>query len=68
MLFSPTYQGNLWWGFMAILGVLLLGWVLLESRRKHRAGEPVKPGDLIRACLACLLFIGVAIYQVLTHR
>jgi hypothetical protein len=68
MLLSAPYQGNAWWGLIAAFGAFLLVRVLLGFRRKRRAGKPVTVSEVIGAILFCLMFIGVSIYQVLTHQ
>ena len=68
MVFSRTYQGNAWWTFCAVVSIVLLVRVALEFRRKHRAGEAVRSGDVIRTSVVFLMFLGIAIYQILTHQ
>jgi hypothetical protein len=68
MLLNAPYQGNVWWGLFAAFGTFLLVRVLLGFRRKRNAGEPVTVSEVIGASLVCLMFIGVAVYQILTHQ
>ncbi|MDB6106812.1 MAG: hypothetical protein JWO52_6811 [Gammaproteobacteria bacterium] len=68
MLFSASYQGNAWWIGLGLLSLLILSHVLLNARGRRKAGIPASSEEILAACFFCLGFVGVAIWQVLTHQ
>jgi hypothetical protein len=67
-MLSHGYQGNAWWIAWAVFVLFLLSQSILDIRRKRKAGFPIDPRAIIRACLFFLGFVAIAIYQVLTHQ
>jgi hypothetical protein len=68
MLFSASYQGNPWWIGLGLLSLLILSHALWSARGRRKAGIPVSTEEIVTACIVCLGFVGVAIWQVLTHQ
>ena len=68
MLHSISYQGNRWWALIGLGTLFLLSYLLLETRRRRRAGLPVDVQGIIIVCAVLLGFFAVAVFQVLTHK
>lgn len=67
-MLSHTYQGNSWWIAMALFSLFMMVQSLLQLRTKRKAGFPVEKIHVVQACVMWLLFVAMAVYQVLTHR
>jgi hypothetical protein len=67
MLFSPHYQGNMWWIGSAIFSLFLISQILWGAWRRHKVGIPVHVAAVAGLSLWILLFFAMAIFQVLTH-
>jgi LPXTG-motif cell wall-anchored protein len=68
MLLGPRYQGNGWWIIIGLISLLILSHVLFAARRRRKAGLPVNVQGTIGACIFCLGFVALALFQVLSHR
>jgi hypothetical protein len=66
-MFAHHYQGNAWWIAWGLFVLFLLSQALLSLRQKRKIGMPVGPRDVIAVCVVFLLFVALAIFQVLTH-
>lgn len=66
-MIAHTYQGNGWWIAEAIFSLFLIVQVILGARARHKAGFPVDVKPVIGLCLGFLVFVALAVYQVLTH-
>ena len=67
MMLSQHYQGNGWLVAFALFSLFMISQILLGSWRKRKVGMPVDVKAVVGVCLAFLLFVAFAIFQVLTH-
>jgi len=68
VLFSPSYQGNGWWLLFGLFSLFMLAHFLFGVRAKRRAGRSISIGEIVRGSVFLLMFVVVAMYQVLTHQ
>ena len=68
MLLSPPYQGNGWWIVLGMGSLFMLSHFLLAARRRRQAGLPVDTRATVGACVFCIGFFALALFQVLSHR
>lgn len=68
MLLSPPYQGNGWWIVLGMGSLFMLSHFLLAARRRRRAGLLVDARATVGACLFCLGFFVIAVFQLWSHR
>jgi hypothetical protein len=66
-MLSQHYQGNGWWVAGGLLSLFLLSQILLGFWRDRKVGMPVDGKAVAGLSLVFLLFVVLAIYQVLTH-
>ena len=66
-MIAHAYQGNGWWTALALFALFMMVQTLLSLRTKRKAGFPISTQQIIGACVMWLLFVAMAVYQVLTH-
>lgn len=62
------YQGNAWWIMFGIFSLFMMSHTLKSAWDKHKAGIPVDVSAVTGMCVFLLLFVAVAVFQVLTHQ
>jgi len=66
-MIAHAYQGNGWWTAFALFALFMMVQTLLSLRTKRKAGFPIRTQQIIGSCVIWLLFVAMAVYQVLTH-
>jgi hypothetical protein len=68
LLLSNHYQGNVWWTFWGVLSLFIVIKGLLNLKRRRRLGESVDAQLIVGWVIFGLCFVGLAVFQVLSHR
>jgi hypothetical protein len=67
-MLSRHYQGNTWWIMAGIFSLFMISYILKSARDKRKVGIPVDVAAVTGMCVFILIFVAVAIFQVLTHQ
>lgn len=66
-MLSQHYQGNTWWIMGGILSLFLAFLVLWDARQRRKVGMQVDVAAVAGVSACFLIFVALAIFQVLTH-
>ena len=67
MVLSQHYQGNAWWIAGGLVSLFLAFQVFWSAWQERKVGMPVDFVAVAGVCACFLVFVALAIIQVLTH-
>ena len=66
-MLSQHYQGNTWWIMGALFSLFMAFLVVRNAWQRRKVGMPVDVTAVACVSMGFLIFVALAIFQVLTH-
>lgn len=66
-MLSQHYQGNAWWIMGGLISLFMALQVFWSAWQRRKVGMPVDVAAVAGVCTCFLVFVVLAIFQVLTH-
>ena len=66
-MLSQHYQGNTWWIMGGLFSLFVAFLVVRNAWQRRKVGMPVDVAAVAGVSMGFLIFVALAIFQVLTH-